>query len=106
MERHKEVNDELGENNVNMILEEVENGIIEKMNVKQIALLMHPKVHGVYKEKKDKHSLVDVVKEMLDCWYNYKLCDPDIDSREELIKILEFDEICLQALAQRLRFGE
>ena len=67
---------------------------------------MHPKVHVVYKEKKDKLSLVDVVKEMLDCWYNYKLCDPDIDSREELIKILVFDEIGLQALAHRMRFGE
>ena len=80
MERYKEVNDELHENNVSVLLEEIENGKVRKDQVKQIALKMHGSVHGVYKQTKNHENLVDVFRQMLDCWYVNQLYKSEIYS--------------------------
>ena len=104
MEYGKELEATIGEENIK--LSEIQHVHITRAQLKAIALRMCGEVHGVFVHSERDLPPHHLCWRMLDCWYNYKLCDPDIDSREELIKILVFDEIGLQALAHRMRFGE
>ena len=52
MEKKTEVEREVGEQNYAMLMEEIRCGRIKREAVKQISLLMHPHVHGVFTEKK------------------------------------------------------
>ena len=103
MERYKEVNDELHENNVSVLLEEIENGKVRKDQVKQIALKMHGSVHGVYKQTKNHENLVDVFRQMLDCWYVNQLYKSEINSQERLYAILESKHVDMGYLVQKMK---
>ena len=71
MERAKEVRDELCTIRVDILLEEVQNGKIKEMEMKQIALAMDPTVHGEFEFQKNKGlSPQQIMLLLLDKWYD------------------------------------
>ena len=101
MEYETEIREKLGSTNVDLILSEIENGRIKEDELKIIALHMHGNVHGVYENRiRERSQLVHVFMHMLDSWFNEVLCEPYIDGRRKLHKILE--DVKLHALAAKL----
>ena len=98
----------IGLENYRLLIDNIENGTIKSQQVKDISLKMH--VHGVYvsnyEENKVNKELKDVMRMMLDKWWDLKLRRNDVDGVAELKKILADEDIRLQFLAakiQRLR---
>jgi hypothetical protein len=103
MERREEVYKALHTENVKLILSEIDTGLIKENQVKQIALAMKNRVHGVFEEKRhiEKHSLHDTMLFMLDSWWESFLYRPDINGCECLVEILE--ELGLGHLAHQMK---
>ena len=75
MFRIKEIKDALGAPNVELLLDEIDEGIVEKDCIQMIALKMKGGVHGVFVEKTlDRQcSLKQVMRHMLDKWYTHEI---------------------------------
>ena len=104
MERKEEVKKKLGEHTVRILIDEIKAGKIGKHHVKKIALQMHDKgqVHGVFEHKKQSENLDDLMRYMLDEWYNIELFKSEINGFLKLINILEDPDIGLDSLAHRI----
>ena len=91
MERREEVYKTLFTKNIKLILCEIDTGLIKENQVKQNALEMKNRVHGVFKEKRHlvKHSLSDTMLFMLDSWWEIFLYQQDVYGCGCLVKILE-----------------
>ena len=102
MEYETEIREKLGSENVDLILSEIGHGRIKEEELKIIAHQMHGNVHGVFVDKiRERSQHVHVFMHMLDSWFNEVLCEPSIDGRRELHKILE--DVKLHALAAKLK---
>ena len=107
MLRIKEIKDALGAPNVELLLDEIDEGIVEKDCIQTIALKMKGGVHGVFVEKTlDRQcSLKQVMRHMLDKWYTHEIykCKQDKeDPLDKLKNILEDKDVKLDYLAQQM----
>jgi hypothetical protein len=102
MEYREQVEDKLGSHNLTVLVEEIENGLINTDEVKQIALQMGGRVHGVYVEKHKNMDLTHVFLRMLDRWYKDVIFQPEIDGFKALLDILN-KNIKLNALANEMK---
>ena len=102
MEKLREVNQSIGEENIKKVLEWIENRYISEDQLKRIAGLMDGKVHGVFVDKRVdyKRPLDDVFRFMLDKWYTTELHKPDVDGYARLVQILK--EVDLGALVTEM----
>jgi len=91
MEHKKEIEDRLGKTAVQVLLEEIENGKIDRNKMKQIALKMDGKVHGVFVQKSREGwtTDVDVFRYCLDSWYTCELYRLHVDPNARLREVLE-----------------
>ena len=80
MEKKPDVVLEIGEPNFAILMEEIRAGRIKREIVKQLSMLMHPHVHGVFVEKNSQIDLdlSTVMKYMLDTWFEKELFKQDI----------------------------
>ena len=90
MLRQAEVEEELGEENVQMFLEEIQTGKIKKVTLKDFALKCGGAVHVVFTEKEndDDYNLLSIARLMLDRWYMDELHKPG-NNKNKFEKILE-----------------
>ena len=103
MEFGREVFDELGEQTISVLLNEIRNGRLEQVQIKQIALKMHGSVHGVFQQRiKEHESLEHIFLQMLDSWFKYKLHKSEVNSLERLLSILRDSSLNLDYLAQEI----
>ena len=102
MERSKEVKYSLGKRNVELLLDEIKSGNINKSTIKLMAAKMHPYVHGVFVAKVGTAELFYVFRSLLDRWYTEKLHKNDVDGFSELVKILEDYDVVLGALVKKM----
>ena len=102
MEKLREVNKSIGEENIKKVLEWIENRDISEEQLKRIAGLMDGKVHGVFVDKRVdyKRPLDDVFRFMLDKWYTTELHKTDVDGYARLVQILE--DVGLEALVTEM----
>ena len=90
MERAEEVRDELGTIRVDILFEEVQNGKIKELDMKQIALAMDPTVHGEFEFQKNKGiSPQQIMSHLLDKWYVVELWKEEINSPRRLNEVLQ-----------------
>ena len=103
MEFERKVSDELGEQTISVLMNEIRNGRLEMVQVKQIGLKMHGSVHGVFQQKINKHESLDqIFLQMLDTWHKSELHKPEVNSRERLFSILRDPSLSLDYLAQQI----
>ena len=95
MERRRQVVSALGKENLELLLHEIEEGLIEDQQVKGIALAMENGVHGVYKQKKhvENQNLYVTMLHMLDRWWNKVLFDENVNGVQQLIQILQKNDL-------------
>ena len=105
MEHSLRVSRELGENNINILLEEFRAGKINIHQIKTVALEMGGGAHGVYEKNKDRTDLqlADLMKLILDQWYKDILHKPDFDGYEKMLRILNNPDVGLNYLTQDMR---
>ena len=101
MSYRKEVEEKIGVKNVRLLYNEARQGRITPEQLKNIGILMHGDVNGVYEANKGK-GYVYVLQDMLDCWYNNVLCNDKVDGVELLKEILEDHLVGLHPLARQL----
>ena len=97
-----EVKAKLGAHNYRMIIDEIVNGRLSKQQVKDIGLRMDPRVTGVYVANHLDLDLADVMRAMMDKWWEVKLFKEKINGRTELYGILSDDDLGLHHLAARI----
>ena len=102
MERSDELKELLMSENLRLLIDEIQNGKLDKEKVKMIAMKMNPRVHGVFKENQEKELSI-VMRYMLDRWYEEELYAEGVDGLNKLITILEDDDIRLKHLAQKMK---
>ena len=100
MDYMEEVNEELGEDNVELFYDAITGGKIEEKQLQNIAKLMHNKVYGTFKENRDE-KLKYRAQCMLDTWHNEELFQEGFDGVSKLKKI--FDRVGLKDLASKLK---
>ena len=110
MEYFEEVNQVLGSENVQFILDEVRDGRIKRTDMKKIALSMKDGVYGVFVQRKDTDiSADDLMKELLDAWFNNHLyqytyeSEPMTKGLHDLIDILASKQVRLNYQAHTLQ---
>jgi len=105
MEHAERVGIELGENNVNVLIEEIRTGKMNKHKLKMIALQMGGGAHGVFEKNKDRLDLelVDLMKLLLDQWYKDSLHSKDFNGFGELMRILINPEVGLNYLTKEMK---
>jgi len=101
MEEEEKLYEKLGEENVNLLLKETDNGKVDEDKVKAMALLMG--AHGVFKEQlKNKKPLRVVLMAVLDEWHRESLHKTD-DGFFKLMDILRDDKVKLKHLASEMK---
>ena len=109
MEYFEEVNQVLGSAHVQFILDEVRDGHIKRTDMKKIALSMKDGVYGVFVQRKDTDiSADDLMKELLDAWFNNHLYQYTYESEPlkglcDLIDILASNQVRLNYQAHTLK---
>ena len=93
--------EKIGAKNVRLLYDEAHRGRISPEQLKNIGILMHENVNGVYEANKGK-GCVYVLQDMLDCWYNYVLCDDKEDGVRRLKEILDDHLVGLHHLSRQL----
>ena len=87
MEKIKELEEVLGEENVHVLIDEVRDGMVKKEHLQLMALQMGGPVHGVFKEKSDKVEPQFVLRRV----HHYKefamLLDDDDDTETKVISL-------------------
>ena len=91
-------------NGLDRFLKECQNGCITKFKAGIIASKMGDECQGVFQHNKSDESLdlVDLMRLVLDRWYEMYLYKPNVDGDEELLKILKSEEVRLPALASEI----
>ena len=104
MERISELRERLGSENVDLLLREAKDGNWKKTKIKLIAIKM--KANGVFNEKEHSETLENVLRYVLDKWFDNVLEeDPEEDLLRALVAILEDGDIGLKALARKMKMG-
>ena len=101
MNYREKVDEKIGAKNVRLLYDEARQGRITPEQLKNIGILMHGNVNGVYEANKGK-GCIYVLQDMLDCWYNCVLCDDKVDGVERLKKILDDHMVGLHHLSRQL----
>jgi len=103
MDNKVEVKGKLGSHNYDLLLDNIENGLIKKQQLKDIGIEMDKKVNGIFEALKSTHAddLKYVMRCMMDKWWDVKLCNSNIDVVQELRRILT--EVGLQHLVHKIR---
>ena len=104
MERKREVSAKLGPDNVSTLLAEVEAGRVTEVEMKQLALAMHDKVHGEFVYQKDKMKPPDLMKILLDKWFAVELYKQEVDGVKQLEEVLR--ECGLDYLVAKLNIAK
>jgi len=104
MDWSEEIKEKLGPTNFQLLVDNVENSMISKQQVKKIGLKMDKtkKVNGVYETKKNSEEIKDVLLYMLDKWWVVALSKPEVNGLDELQKILNDTDIGLHWLDQQM----
>ena len=97
--------EKIGVENYRLIIKNIVTGRIKCQNVKDMGLQMHPTVNGVYEANINIRDakLKDVMRKMLDKWWEEKLFKEDVDGVDELRKILSDEDVGLQWLAYEMK---
>ena len=105
MNHEEELKEKIGERNFDLLIEEITKGLLTPQQVKDIGLRMDKtkQVNGVYEAKKYQHELKDVMRYVLDRWWEVELHKEEVDGFEALIKVLTHKDIGLHYLAQRMK---
>ena len=106
MEFQEEVEEVFGKSNLTLLLEECKNGKIDKQTMKDMAKKMHGHVHGEFVQRTSytdvtQLKLANVMRYMLDVWYNQELHKPGVNGLEKLKNIL--DDVGLSPLALKMK---
>eukprot|EP00092_Neocalanus_flemingeri_P048104 GFUD01054783.1.p1 GENE.GFUD01054783.1~~GFUD01054783.1.p1 ORF type:complete len:117 (+),score=8.52 GFUD01054783.1:68-418(+) len=103
MEWNKEVKEAIGPHNYNLLLEEVRKGVLTLQHMKDIAMKMHPHVHGTFVQHERVEDRCFLMRILLDKWYLTVLYKQDIDGAMQLIEILDDKDIGLHVLVLKMK---
>ena len=75
MDFQDELKKKFGETNYDLLIEEITKGLLTTQKVKDIGLKMDKtkRVNGVYEAKKNQHELKEVMRYLLDKWWEVEL---------------------------------
>ena len=103
MFKQDDVQQKIGNNNLEIIRREISRGRIKLRQIRAMARRMGGTVPGVFTEKvNDKEAPVDIFDFMLDTWYEEVLCKPEIDSVEAIKEVLSDVDVGLNSLALKM----
>ena len=96
----------LGKQNVNLLLEEVMCGNISEQHMKEIAFMMHWRVHGNFRRRREEGRSCDFteLRRILDDWFIFELFQLSQDEGlHKLLGILKSDKVGLAYIAAQMK---
>ena len=103
MEKEAEIQKIIGEQNVRVLRDAINEGRLKIEKIRVIAVKMNKKVYGTFDQKRRvKEDPVDVFNFMLETWYNEVLCEQGVDGYQKLVDILNHSDVAEKALALKM----
>lgn len=108
MEHTAEIEAALGKQNVSLLINECMKGSIDKQQMKDISIALHPRVHGRFKQRREEGKRCDFheLRRILDDWFIFELYEEEMKNKKglpKLIRILEAENIELSFLARKMK---
>ena len=96
----------LGKQNVDLLLEEAMCGSISQQQMKDIAILLHRRVHGNFRRRREEGRSCDFteLRRILDDWFIFELFQLSQDEGlHKLLGILKSDKVGLAYIAAQMK---